>query len=507
MESYNTFSDESFSDVSQTPADECQPVGRNKISLPAAFVERMRGEFESGAEFERFLDCYSAAPLRAMRVNTLKLSKERFLELCPWRTEQSELLDEGLILAAPAEHIGTHPYHIAGLFYMQEPSAMSVIDAAEIEPGMRVLDLCAAPGGKSGGIAARLRGKGLLVSNEIVPNRAKQLARNLERLGIVNAVVTSAHPEAAADALPQYFDRVVVDAPCSGEGMFRKDVTAIAEWSPAHVSACAARQMQILESAYRCVAPGGKLIYSTCTFSREENEGVIEAFCSAHPEFTVEMQRRLYPHTCRGEGHFAARLKRSGDGSIAEAFCVADEPKRGKSQNRRTGARSPRSSGVSGSAPLLPVKGKAELAALKDFLRETVNGLEDESALNSLLCSVYRTPNDLLVYAPFSVPESLSALRILSCGTTVGEFVKGRFKPCHAFFTACHGLGFRNEIRLSADSDELRRFLSGNTVAAPESMRDFSAVSVDGYPIGFGKAVDGVLKNHFPKGLAVAALR
>ena len=288
LDSNNTFSSETFSDFShdaQCPHKICSGSGIES-KLPHAFIKRMRTDFETMAEYERFIACYSDAPIRAMRINTLKISKERFLDLCPWRTKQSELLNEGLILTENPEHIGTHPYHIAGLFYMQEPSAMSVVEAAEIAPGMRVLDLCAAPGGKSGGIAARLCGRGILVSNEIIPNRAKLLARNLERLGIVNAVVTSAHPDAVAEALPQYFDRVVVDAPCSGEGMFRKDPTAIAEWSPEHVSACAKRQQQILESACRCVAPGGKLIYSTCTFSREENEDVIEEFCRMHPEFT-----------------------------------------------------------------------------------------------------------------------------------------------------------------------------------------------------------------------------
>lgn len=335
LDSNNTFSSETFSDLShdaQCPHKICSGSGIES-KLPHAFIKRMRTDFETTAEYERFIACYSDAPVRAMRINTLKISKERFLDLCPWRTKQSELLNEGLILTENPEHIGTHPYHIAGLFYMQEPSAMSVVEAAEIAPGMRVLDLCAAPGGKSGGIAARLCGRGILVSNEIIPNRAKLLARNLERLGIVNAVVTSAHPDAVAEALPQYFDRVVVDAPCSGEGMFRKDPTAIAEWSPEHVSACAKRQQQILESACRCVAPGGKLIYSTCTFSREENEDVIEDFCRIHPEFTVEMQHRLYPHTCCGEGHFAARLQRNQSSfpdtsaltASAESACTAQK--------------------------------------------------------------------------------------------------------------------------------------------------------------------------------------
>ena len=469
----------------------------------------MRTDFETTAEYERFIACYSDAPIRAMRINTLKISKERFLDLCPWRTKQSELLNEGLILTENPEHIGTHPYHIAGLFYMQEPSAMSVVEAAEIAPGMRVLDLCAAPGGKSGGIAARLCGRGILVSNEIIPNRAKLLARNLERLGIVNAVVTSAHPDAVAETLPQYFDRVVVDAPCSGEGMFRKDPTAIAEWSPEHVSACAKRQQQILESACRCVAPGGKLIYSTCTFSREENEDVIEEFCRMHPEFTVEMQHRLYPHTCCGEGHFAARLQRNQSSfpdtsaltASAESACTAQ-----KKAGTRSG-RAKRSDCIPDAVAVPRIKDKAEIAALTEFLRDSFLDFSDESRLNEFLHEIRRMSDGRIVYAPFTFHENLLRLRILSLGVEVGELLKGRFKPCHSFFVAYHGLHFRNEISLSYDSDELRRYLSGNTLPVPVDMRGFAAVSVDGCSLGYGKAVDGVLKNHFPKGLAVAAFR
>lgn len=511
LDSNNTFSSETFSDLShdaQCPHKICSGSGIES-KLPHAFIKRMRTDFETTAEYERFIACYSDAPIRAMRINTLKISKERFLDLCPWRTKQSELLNEGLILTENPEHIGTHPYHIAGLFYMQEPSAMSVVEAAEIAPGMRVLDLCAAPGGKSGGIAARLCGRGILVSNEIIPNRAKLLARNLERLGIVNAVVTSAHPDAVAEALPQYFDRVVVDAPCSGEGMFRKDPTAIAEWSPEHVSACAKRQQQLLESACRCVAPGGKLIYSTCTFSREENEDVIEEFCRMHPEFTVEMQHRLYPHTCCGEGHFAARLQRNRSSfpdtsaltASAESACTAQ-----KKAGTRSG-RAKRSDCIPDAVAVPRIKDKAEIAALTEFLRDSFLDFNDESRLNEFLHEIRRMSDGRIVYAPFTFHENLLRLRILSLGVEVGELLKGRFKPCHSFFVACHGLHSRNEIDFLPESDELRRYLSGNTVPVPVNMCGFAAVSVDGCTLGYGKAVDGVLKNHFPKGLAVAAFR
>ena len=446
LDSNNTFSSETFSDLShdaQCPHKICSGSGIES-KLPHAFVKRMRTDFETTAEYERFIACYSDAPVRAMRINTLKISKERFLDLCPWRTKQSELLN------------------------------------------------------KSGGIAARLCGRGILVSNEIIPNRAKLLARNLERLGIVNAVVTSAHPDAVAEALPQYFDRVVVDAPCSGEGMFRKDPTAIAEWSPEHVSACAKRQQQILESACRCVAPGGKLIYSTCTFSREENEDVIEDFCRMHPEFTVEMQHRLYPHTCCGEGHFAARLQRNRSSfpdtsaltASAESACTAQ-----KKAGTRSG-RAKRSDCIPDAVAVPRIKDKAEIAALTEFLRDSFLDFSDESRLNEFLHEIRRMSDGRIVYAPFTFHENLLRLRILSLGVEVGELLKGRFKPCHSFFVACHGLHFRNEISLSYDSDELRRYLSGNTLPVPVDMRGFAAVSVDGCTLGFGKAVDGLSLIH-----------
>ncbi|MBR4636058.1 MAG: hypothetical protein IKO51_06800 [Clostridia bacterium] len=453
------------------------------MDLPAGFTERMKTVL--GEEFDAFIAQYDLPPVRGLRVNTLRLSKERFLELSPWKVGRSETLDEGLVLLEEAEHIGTHPYHIAGLFYMQEPSAMSVIAEAGIEPGMKVLDLCAAPGGKSGGAAARLRGKGLLVSNEIVPSRAKQLARNLERLGVTNAVVTSAHPDAVANALPGYFDRVIVDAPCSGEGMFRKDPQAIAEWSLEHVASCAVRQRAIMESAARCVAPGGKLIYSTCTFSQEENEGVIEGFLSDHPDFSPEMTRRLYPHTCTGEGHFAARLVRSGSLDRSAAVGRKDE----------------RNAAKKSSALRLPDKSLER--PVREFLSASV---ENASALP--LC-VY---GQKLVYCPFEYPDELASLPIVSFGVEVGEFTKGRLRPSHAFFMAAHGLGYRKCFDFAPDDPLLLSFLGGNTLPVSESDAEefsgcFCPVTVSGFAVGFGKVSDGQLKNHLPRGLTVGSYR
>ena len=428
-----------------------------------------------GGGYEAFLRCYSEPPVRGLRVNTLKLEKTSFLELCPWKTAQSPTLDEGLILLDDVPHIGSHPYHLAGLFYMQEPSAMSVIEEAEIKPGMRVLDLCAAPGGKSGGIAARLKGSGLLVSNEIAPSRAKQLARNLERLGVVNAAVTNAHPDAVAAALPRFFDRVIVDAPCSGEGMFRKDDTAIAEWSLEHVTSCAARQRAILESAEKCVAPGGKLIYSTCTFSTEENEGVTESFLACHPDFMLKSSHRLYPHTSAGEGHFVAVLERASvEGS-------ADAPSNQRVQRaRQNKLRQPTS---------------LESEAAKAFFTSSLASYP--------CCSTLFVVGERLLYCPFEIPDALFSLPLLSLGVVVGEFSKSRLKPSHSFFMAAHGFEYARVFSFDPESPALARFLHGEAIPVDSEAGSgaFCPVAVATFPIGFGKISDGLIKNHIPKGL------
>lgn len=469
-------------------------------TLPEAFKKRMAAQL--GAEYDAFISTYELPPVRGIRVNTLKMSKERFIELCPWKTEQSPTLDEGLILREDAAHIGSHPLHIAGAFYVHEPSAMSVIEAAQIKPGMRVLDLCAAPGGKSGGIAARLQGSGFLLSNEIVPSRAKQLARNLERLGVVNAAVTGAHPDSIAEALPRYFDRVIVDAPCSGEGMFRKDDTAIAEWSPEHVASCAARQRAILESAEKCLKDGGKLIYSTCTFSPEENEGVVDAFVSLHTEYSVKLMRRLYPHTCAGEGHFVAVLERS---EASTAPFLAHESGSMDSKPRKNTARNAVCKSFKQSA-----NSACALAPANKEQTEIASRFLSEACVfegTSVPIEYLRAFSDRLIYTPFELPSQLLKLRVVYIGVELGELTKGRLKPSHTFFMAAHGFTYRNSIALSESSRELAAFLRGESIEAHcefdirgEYSR-YMPVSVHGCPIGFCKYSDGALKNHLPKGL------
>ena len=436
-------------------------------TLPEKFIERMRAELKDG--FPAFLACYNEAPVRGLRVNTLRIDPEAFARVSPWELEPTGKLPEGFIVRG-AENVGRHPYHAAGLFYMQEPSAMSAIAAAPVDDsGMKVLDMCAAPGGKSGGVAARMKGKGILVSNEIVPKRALQLSYNLERLGVTNAAVISAKPEDIARELPGYFDVVLVDAPCSGEGMFRKDDTAIAEWSPEHVKACALRQSLILESAEKCLAPGGALVYSTCTFSHEENEGVIEDFLNKHRDFSVEHMERLYPHTSCGEGHFVCRMRR--ESVRPQASFEGFEPPRDRK--------------------LLPLVGS--------FVNDTLN--------NELPDGIVFRSWDTLRLVPKDMPAAVMKLRPYSVGTELIELKKNRYEPTHGFFMAALGQDYLRELEFEPDDPAIAAFLSGNTVPCPEDWRGWSAVSVrageEAFPVGFGKAVDGVMKNHIPKGLYI----
>ena len=287
------------------------------VTLPEAFAHRMKEML--GEEFPAFLAAYEQPHLKGVRINPLKCAPETLLKAMGGLRPSPF---SPLCFYSETEKVGALPLHHAGAFYSQEPSASSAVTVLDPQPGERVLDLCAAPGGKSTQIAACLMGEGLLWSNEIVRSRASILLSNMERMGVKNGVVSSFHPETLCSRLAGFFDKVLVDAPCSGEGMFRRDPQAVAEWSPEHVRACADRQLAILHSAKQAVREGGVLVYSTCTFSPEENEGVIRRFLEEEPGFVLETPGvsfgrkademdavRIYPMD-GGEGHFAAKLRR-----------------------------------------------------------------------------------------------------------------------------------------------------------------------------------------------------
>ena len=417
------------------------------MKLPQAYLERMKGQL--GAGFPAYLAAMEEPEKRAARSNGLKLTAEKLAALRP---EFVPAGGEGFLLPAGAAP-GKDPLHGAGAYYVQELSAQMPVELFELGPRMAVLDLCAAPGGKSGQLAAKVP-QGVLFANEIVPGRASVLLGNLERLGAKNAVVTSMDPEKLIAHTGPVFDAVLVDAPCAGEGMFRKDPGAVAAWSPEHVAACAKRQRAILASAQKALKPGGQLVYATCSFSPAENEENVEWFLSEYPDFELLTERRLYPHTSRGEGQYAARLRRRG-AAMDTAY--------------------------------LPPKGdKAPLADA--FLAAETEGLSGPLRL---------LPDGRALLLP-PLPCALDGLRVLRAGLLLGEVVKNRFVPAHALAMAA-GLPLKQRVELS-EADALR-YLHGE--ALPTDLSGWCAVTYAALALGLGKGADGVLKNHLPKGLRI----
>ena len=440
---------------------------------------------------DRF-DVLYAAPQetaeRGVTVSALRSSPEQFAAKADFPLEASPFCKAAFVVHQPDDlkfRPGRHPYHHAGVFYSQEPSASSAAPLLGVQPGMRVLDMCAAPGGKSSQLAAALQGRGVLVSNEYVAARADILKSNLERMGVSNAVVLNETPARIADALPEFFDRVLVDAPCSGEGMFRKEPVARQQHCEALVKQCAELGAQILDCAAAALAPGGQLVYSTCTFAPLENEGTIARFLMQHPEFEILPTERLegmapgmpewasgdqipdlahtirlWPHRLRGEGHYLAVLEKAGI-----------RPK----ENR---------------IPLEKGIKEKDCREYLEFCREN-------------LCTVPKGRlirfGDQLYLAPEQLP-SLDKLRVLRPGLHLGTMKKGRFEPSHALALALMPKDVKYSHDLTADSDEMAGYLKGQTFAA-EGEKGWYLITVDGYSIGWGKLSGGVMKNHYPKGL------
>lgn len=355
---------------------------------------------------------------------------------------------------------------------------MLPVTVADIKPGQKILDLCAAPGGKTTMIADLTEGDGLLVANEIIPSRASVLSENIERLGVTNSLLTCADPTDLADRFPSFFDRIIVDAPCSGEGMFRKDETAVKEWSLENVMMCAKRQDTILDSAARMLAPGGRIVYSTCTFSCEEDEGSVERFLAGHPEFTLcEGAKKVYPHTIKGEGHFAAAFERK--------IKTADTDHTGKSgqdtfRNMRIGTE--------------------HMTILKDFIDQTFN---DDSRIKKMILNGKERLimfGDCVYLAPEYMPD-IKGLKVLRAGLKIGVLKKNRFEPDHALSHALVSDDIKNSIDLDPEGPEIRQYLSGMTVGCDSRMKGWCLVCTGGFAIGWGKASGGVIKNHYPKGL------
>ncbi len=463
--------------------------------LPEIFLERMQKLL--GEEYAAFHASYGQEKYQALRINPLKTREDgesavHFLtsKEAPFCLEKVPWAENGYYYGKE-DQPGRHPYHEAGLYYIQEPSAMAPVSLLEAAPGERVLDLCAAPGGKSTQLAVCMKGQGLLVSNEIHPARAKILSENMERLGIRNACVTNETPEHLAEAFPGYFDKILVDAPCSGEGMFRKNEEACGQWSPENVELCSARQDGILDCAAGMLRPGGRLVYSTCTFAPSENEGSVSRFlernggfaimpvdqrkfgpgCGGRPDWVerpapgVEGTLRLFPHHIKGEGHYAAVLLK--EGSVPEGY------------------RAPSAKG-----PLRDFAKEKELGDFFSFCRENLEGNWGGG---------YVKFGDSLYLVPEGMPE-FKGLRVLRPGLCMGSLKKNRFEPSHALALALAPQDARHIWHLSASDPMTAAYLKGQTFAA-EGEGGWYLICVDGFGLGWGKLAGGVMKNHYPRGL------
>jgi len=422
------------------------------MNLPEAFLKRMKAELKD--EYESFVKSYEAAPVSGLRVNTLKTDADELNKLTGFLGERVSWCESGYYYEGKK---GNHPASIAGLFYSQEPSAMLTAEKAEIKEGEFVLDLCAAPGGKSTQIAAKLKGSGLLVSNEVNPSRAKILCENIQRLGIKNAVVTNMYPEKMEKLFENFFDKIVVDAPCSGEGMFRKDSVAISEWSLEHTYACASRQKAILTSAEKMLRPGGTILYSTCTFSREENELLCESFVNEAENISLIELHRLMPHKIKGEGHFCAVLRKSGDA-----------PRK---------IRKKESAGFK----------KEHVTLFREFEKEN---------LNTLLKGDFVSFGDIL----YLVPEGFGGfdkIRCLCAGTELGEIRKNRFIPSHHLSRILVKSDFKRTLCLN--ETELSAYLRGEELSLSGEKGYGAVLYAEKFPIGWYKQSGSSAKNHYPK--------
>lgn len=450
--------------------------------LPQEFKDRMK--IMLGNEYPAFLQSFESMAYQALRVNPFKGTLEDFLKKASFSLTPVPWEKNGFYYGN-GDSPGKHPYHAAGVYYMQEPSAMVPAVYLDAQPGERVLDLCAAPGGKSTQTAAAMQGQGLLVCNEIHPARAKILSENIERMGIRCAIVTNESPQTLAGVFVEYFDRIIVDAPCSGEGMFRKNEAACEEWSLENVKLCAERQDGILECAASMLRAGGRIVYSTCTFSPEENEGTISRFIKKHPEFSIAECRRfegmsagvpewadepaegldrtirLFPHKLHGEGHFAAVLEKQA--GMANGYCAGGLEK--------------------------GIKEK-EVSEYTDFARQYL-----KSGLSGILVRF----KDQLYLAPEHTP-ALKGLKVLRPGLHLGTLKKNRMEPGHALALALTADEVVYSHDLPGNGEEIRAYLNGQTFPA-DGEKGWYLVSVDGYSCGWGKLTGCMMKNHYPKGL------
>lgn len=462
-----------------------------KDRLPEKFKEEMKELL--GDEYSDFLESYNNPRTNSIRINNLKISREKFISLklfdIDFDKDAINWSDCGYYVDSNLSP-GKNALHDAGAFYIQEPSAMSVVGCTDIKENERILDLCAAPGGKSTYILSKLENTGLLVSNEIDPIRIKALGENLERFGAINSIITNTDSKGLLTFFKGYFDKVFIDAPCSGQGMFRKDEYAIDDWSESKVEECVSIQKKIIEDGFAMLKDGGMLIYSTCTFTKRENEDIIEEFLANHSSGKLVNSHRIWPHKDIGEGHYCARIVKmnnsldlvcdSNDYSINEINDKVNE-----SKNRILSKKNKKS------------RNNSDLVLYNEFIEGIIK--KDSSFLRKIESqSIIKKAN--MLYSVPNIGIDLSGLKILRRGICLGEIKKNRFEPSHSLASALHAEDVKFYIDFENDSKEIKKYILGESIETGKS-RGWILVTVDGVSIGWGKESNGVLKNKYPKGL------
>lgn len=455
------------------------------MDLPITFQEKMKKLL--GDEFEAYIKCYEEPRFYGLRVNTKKISVEKFMEICPFELQPIPWIENGFYYDGENVQPAKHPYYFAGLYYLQEPSAMTPANRLPIEPGDRVLDVCAAPGGKATELGAKLQGEGVLVANDISSSRAKGLLKNIEVFGIGNVLVLSEEPGRLEEYFPEYFDKILIDAPCSGEGMFRKDRKMIKAWEEHGPEFFAKLQRSIITQAARMLKPGGMLLYSTCTFDERENEGAIEYLLTEYPEFQIEeiapydgfghgkpeatksgseaflKTVRIWPHRMHGEGHYVALLRKGGEKAEETSHMQRKAPK------------------------VIAEELKAffeDVSWKPDFGRIDIHG-------------------ERVYYMPENLP-ALTGIRFLRTGLLLGELKKNRFEPSQALAMSLKKEEYAKTISLPVTDERVVKYLKGETLDVEDIVsskeKGWYLLCVEDYPLGFGKLSGGTLKNKYLPG-------
>ncbi len=455
------------------------------MNLPVAFEEKMKKLL--GEEFPDYIKCYEEPRFYGLRVNTKKITVEKFREICPFDIRPIPWIENGFYYDGEKVQPAKHPYYFAGLYYLQEPSAMTPANRIPIEPGDKVLDVCAAPGGKATELGAKLRGEGVLIANDISNSRAKGLLKNIEVFGIGNVLVLSEEPGKIEDYFQGYFDKILIDAPCSGEGMFRKDKKMVKAWEEHGPEFFAKIQRGIVTQAARMLKPGGMILYSTCTFDPLENEGTIEYLLKEYPEFVIKdilpyegfaqgipevtesksedfrKTVRIWPHKMHGEGHFLALLQKGEP--------VEEEQKKIKSKR----------------AKKMPEE-------LETFLRDVTWEI-DANRLEIHTERVY--------YMPENLPD-VKGIRFLRTGLYLGDVKKNRFEPSQAFAMCLKKEEYRHTISLPVEDERVAKYLKGETIEVDDLVspkeKGWQLICVEEYPLGWGKLAGGTLKNKYLPG-------